>query len=107
MQPNTAKSRILTVDALRGVALLGIMLAHFIYWYTAGPLPDSVTGKFSDAGTQVASIFTNLFVTGKFFSFFSFLFGLSFFLQMRGADSSKSFLGRYAWRLALLMVIGL
>jgi uncharacterized protein len=108
MQPTTAKSRILTVDALRGVALLGIMLAHFIYWYTAGPLPESVTGKFNDAGTQVASIFTNLFVTGKFFSFFSFLFGLSFFLQMRGLENDpKRFLARYSWRLAILMVIGL
>src|ERR671921_469421 len=103
MQPNTAKSRILTVDALRGTALLGIMLAHFIYWYTAGPLPDSVTGAFSDAGSQAASIFNNLFVTGKFFSFFSFLFGLSFFLQLRGANASNTLLARYAWRLALLL----
>src|SRR5919112_2807814 len=103
MQPNTAKARIRTVDALRGTALLGIMLAHFIYWYTAGPLPDAVTGKFNDVGSTIANIFTNLFVTGKFFSFFSFLFGLSFFLQMRGADASNTLLARYAWRLALLL----
>src|SRR5215217_615327 len=103
MQPNTAKSRILTVDALRGFALLGIMLAHFICWYTAGPLPDAVTGKFSDVGSQVADIFTNLFITGKFFSFFSFLFGLSFFLQMRGKEEApKAFLARYSWRLVIL-----
>lgn len=108
MQPNTAKARIRTVDALRGVALLGIMLAHFIYWYTAGPLPDAVTGGFNDIGSGIASIFNNIFVTGKFFSFFSFLFGLSFFLQMRGLDDQpKTFLKRYSWRLALLMVIGL
>lgn len=108
MQPNAAKARIRTVDALRGFALLGIMLAHFIYWYTAGPLPDSVTGKFNDAGSTIANIFTNLFVTGKFFSFFSFLFGLSFYLQMRGLeDQPKTFLKRYSWRLAILLAIGL
>ena len=108
MQPNTAKARIRTVDALRGTALLGIMLAHFIYWYTAGPLPDAVTGKFNDVGSTIADVFTNLFVTGKFFSFFSFLFGLSFYLQMRGLeDQPKTFLKRYSWRLAILMVIGL
>lgn len=108
MQPTAAKARIRTVDALRGTALLGIMLAHFIYWYTAGPLPDAVTARFSDAGSSIANIFNNLFITGKFFSFFSFLFGLSFYLQMRGLeDQPKTFLKRYSWRLAILMVIGL
>ena len=92
------KNRLVTVDALRGFALLGIMLAHFIFWYTAGPLPQEVYGKYQDAGSQVANIFTELFVRGKFFAFFSFLFGLSFYLQMRGLENnSRTFIARYAW----------
>ena len=73
MQPTTAKARLVTVDALRGIALLGIMLAHFIHWYTAGPLPEAVFKKYSDAGTGIAEVLNNLLISGKFFSFFSFL----------------------------------
>lgn len=108
MQTNLKNDRLIAVDSLRGFALLGIMLAHFIYWYTAGPLPDEVYGKYKDIGSQVAGIFNNLFVTGKFFTFFSFLFGLSFYLQMRGLQHNpNTFLSRYSWRLVLLLIIGL
>ena len=101
------KNRLITVDALRGFALLGIMLAHFIYWYTAGPLPQEMFSKYQGIGATIASIFTELFVSGKFFAFFSFLFGLSFYLQMRGLEhNQKTFISRYAWRLTLLMIIG-
>src|SRR5215210_2493109 len=74
MQANPTKDRLVTVDALRGFALLGIMLAHFIFWYTAGPLPEDVFGKYKDLASQLVNIFNNLFITGKFFAFFSFLF---------------------------------
>src|SRR3954462_89445 len=108
MQPKLTGDRLITVDALRGFALLGIMLAHFIFWYTAGPLPDDVLGKYKDIGSQVTDIFNNLFITGKFFTFFSFLFGLSFYLQMRGLQNDpRTFLRRYSWRLILLLIIGL
>ena len=108
MQPKLTYNRLVAVDALRGFALLGIMLAHFIYWYTAGPLPNEVFGKYKDIGSQVADIFNNLFITGKFFTFFSFLFGLSFYLQMRGLEHEPAtFLRRYSWRLVLLLIIGL
>jgi uncharacterized protein len=107
MQQQPLKNRLVTVDALRGFALLGIMLAHFIYWYTAGPLPQDVYTKYKDIGSQVTQIFNELFITGKFFTFFSFLFGLSFYLQMRGLENNpQTFVARYAWRLVLLMVIG-
>ena len=108
MQQQLNKNRLVTVDALRGFALLGIMLAHFIFWYTAGPLPQEVYGKYQDIGSTIANIFNQLFVSGKFFAFFSFLFGLSFYLQMRGHEQKQtSFVPRYAWRLTLLMVIGM
>lgn len=108
MQNVTVKNRLTTVDALRGCALLGIMLAHFMYWYTAGPLLGEYYGKYQDIGTAIVNWFDNIFITGKFFTFFSFLFGLSFYLQMRGLEHDPStFVKRFAWRLILLLVIGL
>lgn len=96
--------RIQLIDGLRGFALLGILIAHITYWFNAGPIPSQVFEKFSDVGFQIASTFEGIFISGKFYTFFSFLFGLSFALQM----GSKSFtISRFAWRLVILGLIGI
>ncbi|MFN8354822.1 MAG: DUF418 domain-containing protein [Spirosomataceae bacterium] len=96
--------RIQLIDSLRGFALFGILIAHITYWFTAGALPGEVYQKFEGLGFQIAGAFEGILVSGKFYTFFSFLFGVSFALQM----SSKDFtIGRFLWRLALLGVIGL
>ena len=108
--PSTTSSqpRIITVDSLRGFALLGILAAHFIYWYSGGELPQSVYEKFNDAGSIIAASFSGIFITGKFFTFFSFLFGLSFYLQMQSLQKKdENFVVRYLWRLIILGIIGL
>ena len=108
MQPVNTQQRIITVDALRGFALLGILLAHMVYWYTAGPLPGDIYNKYHDIGSGIISILNELLISGKFFAFFSFLFGLSFFLQMQSMEKRRdNFVLRYGWRIALLGIIGL
>jgi uncharacterized protein len=108
MQALHNKQRIITVDALRGFALLGILLAHMIFWYNAGPLPESVFAKHNNTATTVISIINEILISGKFFAFFSFLFGLSFYLQMSSMEQrSSSFVWRYTWRIVLLGIIGL
>jgi uncharacterized protein len=103
-----AKDRIITVDALRGFALLGIMIVHFLFWYTAGPLPEAVYGKYNDIGSTIARVFSEIFLSGKFFAFFSFLFGLSFYLQTgEKGEGRTGVTGRFAWRITLLLLIGL
>lgn len=108
MNPYQSPNRIVTVDALRGFALLGILFAHFIYWYSGAGLPQATYEKYTDAGSMIANVFNGIFVTGKFYTFFSFLFGLSFFLQMQSLQKRQdNFLLRYTWRLVILGVIGL
>lgn len=105
---SNAKNRISEVDALRGFALLGIMIVHFLFWYTAGPLPEQAYSKYGDIGSTIARIFSELFLSGKFFAFFSFLFGLSFYLQTGEKENAPSgALPRFAWRVTLLLLIGL
>ncbi len=49
-----------------------------------------------------------LLTFGKFFTIFSFLFGLSFALQMRSAaQKGSAFTGRFTWRLVVLALIAL
>lgn len=56
----------------------------------------------------IAQFINGVLIQGKFFTFFSFLFGLSFALQLSNAEQKGgNFLGRYAWRLVILGVIGL
>lgn len=108
MQAETLKQRIITVDALRGFALLGILLAHMIYWYNAGNMPEELFKKHDGISMQIVGTINDILISGKFFAFFSFLFGLSFFLQMKSMeDSGRPFVWRYAWRITLMGIIGL
>jgi uncharacterized protein len=101
-------NRIDAVDALRGFALLGIVILHFMEQFYAGPPPaghENYTQHVPSDG--VLELIFNIFLRGKFFMIFSFLFGLSFAIQMRNAeDKNIDFRGRFIWRLVILGVIG-
>ena len=103
------KKRVDIIDALRGFALAGIVIVHMVENYTASPSPEgTMLGTHQGIADNIVDGFIFLFLRGKFFALFSFLFGLSFFLQMdsahrRGQDLS----GRFLWRLLLLLGIGL
>ncbi len=101
------KNRIVQVDALRGIALFGILLAHMVFWYNAGPLPNDLY-KNQDIASNIIAGLNEILIAGKFFAFFSFLFGLSFFLQMQSMEKTQiNFVWRYAWRIIILGIIGL
>lgn len=106
--PAAQKSRIQTVDALRGFALFGILLVHSAEWFAAGPLPQSVYETHANGlGNGIIQGIISILFSGKFYTFFSFLFGLSFALMMtRSTESDRSFYLRFAWRLIILGVIG-
>ena len=109
MQQTTAKrsERIDSIDVLRGFTLLGIILVHFTEQYYAGMHPQKYA-DFTGKGIldTLVSGFTGIFVTGKFYMIFSFLFGLSFYLQLSKNNSGSVFFLRFVWRLAILFAIG-
>ena len=100
------KARINSIDALRGFALIGILLLHsiehFDLWYR--PKLESPFWQWID--TAVYDTLSFLF-QNKSYAIFSLLFGLSFFMQMSSqAEKGKDFRLRFLWRLAILFVIG-
>jgi uncharacterized protein len=104
-----AGERIVAVDAIRGFALLGIVLVHMVEQYVGSPPPPSTPdlGVYSVADQVTRGVVGLLFV-GKFFAIFSLLFGLSFFIQMdRAARTGRAFAARFAWRLGILFAIGM
>jgi len=98
--------RIQVIDALRGFALIGIIVAHSSGQFLAGPSPADYNILFSPLDKWVSDLGTYL-TFGKFFTIFSFLFGLSFAIQMdSAARAGRSFVGRTLWRLVILFTIG-
>lgn len=94
--------RLREVDALRALALLGILAANI--WYFAEPefLESGWRSAPRDApGDQLVSFATTLLIEGKAYVIFSFLFGLSFVwqwtsAQRAGADETARALRRFA-----------
>ncbi|MEM9929128.1 MAG: DUF418 domain-containing protein [Bacteroidota bacterium] len=104
----TTPQRIHSIDALRGFALAGIVLVHMLENYI-GSLPPAgaMDATYQGLGAGIANGIVFLFIRGKFFAIFSFLFGLSFSLQQaRAQQKGDAFSGRFIWRLLLLFAIG-
>lgn len=98
--------RIEVVDALRGFAVMAIMMLHNIEHFNLYdfPTPSSPFIKMMDGYTWNTLFF--LF-SGKAYAIFSLLFGFSFFIQFNNqAQRGKDFRLRFLWRLFLLFIIG-
>jgi uncharacterized protein len=106
MTLNQQNNRIEAIDVLRGFTLFGIALIHMVEQYYAGQPPEDV-GVQPTIADGIAQGFIGIFIMGKFFMIFSFLFGLSFYLQFSKSDSEGNFLVRFAWRLLILFAIGM
>lgn len=83
--PTQSVERIQTVDILRGFALLGILLVNMELF--ANPV-QLVVMPIESASVidSAAAWLVRFLVEGKFFSLFSFLFGLGFALQLKRAE---------------------
>ena len=102
--PNT---RIDVADILRGIAIGGIVLIHFIEQLNFYLFRDPSTpfmGWLNDAVWET----TFFLLAGKMYAIFSLLFGLSFFIQHDNqAQKGVDFRPRFLWRMVLLMCFGL
>jgi uncharacterized protein len=91
--------RLELLDSLRGFALMGLFLVHSVELYELfwlhgdyGPVFQWTFGLFS----------------GKSYALMSLCFGVSFYLIMQGAARrGQDFRGRFAWRLTILLAMGL
>ena len=103
----TDSSRLHVVDALRGFAIVSIMLLHniehFDFYFKPEGLPVWMV-------TLDKGIWDTLFFLfgGKSYAIFALLFGLTFFIQSDNqAKRGFDFRGRFAWRLLLLLLFGI
>lgn len=98
--------RILAVDALRGFAVMGIVLLHNIEHFNFYSFPKATSSLLSSLDNSLWNMFFFLF-SGKAYAIFALLFGFTFYLQSRNcAKCGEDFRNRYMWRLVLLLLFG-
>ena len=108
--PIQAQERIATLDVIRGVALLGIFLIHFPAWFGSPALYVEALGinLWTSVWDTTVQSFIGIFALGKFYTMFTFLFGLGFvifFERAKARTSSPKLL--FFKRLSILLIIGL
>lgn len=107
IHPTAQSDRLQVLDALRGFALFGILLANlysFMGYNTYNPA-DIIVLPILD---RAVLFFIDWFVEGKFYGIFSILFGVGFVLQAeRFRDSEANFSGFWYRRMIVLCCIGL
>lgn len=100
-------SRLDVIDALRGFAIVSIMLVHnlehFDLDFTVNGLPAWLKSLDKVIWDTVFFLFG-----GKSYAIFSLLFGVTFFIQFdKRAERGEDFRPRFAWRLLLLLGFGI
>lgn len=103
-KPNT---RIDVADILRGIAIAGIILIHFIEHMNFWLFPEPKNEFWASLNSAVWDS-TFFLLAGKMYAIFAMLFGLSFFIQHDNqAQKGIDFRPRFLWRMVLLMLFGL
>jgi uncharacterized protein len=108
--PVSARERIAELDVLRGIALLGVVVANVWLWFSGAYY------LFPEYHAQVARLSVDavvfngigVMVSGKAATTFAFLFGVGFAVQLRRAEArGTAGVDLYRRRLAVLLLFGL
>lgn len=114
-QPVKAISRIKEIDIVRGFALFGVLLVNVVFFssitleaLTGGVTPLSNPLMLTSSVDRISAIIIQLFGEGKFYTIFSFLFGLGFYIFIQRAEA-KGFSAKHLFkrRLFTLLLFGL
>ena len=102
MELSTKTSRIEVVDALRGFAVMAILLVHNLEHFIFPVYPESSPEWLTILDNGVLNVIFSLFA-GKSYAIFALLFGFTFYIQSHNQLlKGKDFGYRFLWRMILL-----
>ena len=109
LQPTPISERHSLLDALRGFALLSVLLAnmtgHSGYYFLSKAGMEALGTTEID---HISEWLEHFLIDGKFYSLFSMLFGIGFALQMkRSSVPGYNFTSRFRRRLVIMFILGL
>ena len=107
--PVRESGRITSLDLIRGVAVLGILLMNAVYFkFGSAPYFNLNAGGSETLLDWAVGIFGEVFVDQKFMGLFSLLFGAGMILFIdRASERGRRAVLLNLWRNALLLVIGI
>lgn len=107
LQPTLLNDRVVTLDVIRGICLLGILLVNIFTFYL--PLPHIDLGSwFTDAIDIMWHNTLDIYVQSSFYPMFSMLFGYGMAMQFTKANALGTNYYKFASRrLIVLFIIGL
>ncbi|MCO5169571.1 MAG: DUF418 domain-containing protein [Planctomycetes bacterium] len=106
--PTGERQRIVALDVLRGVAILGILPVNVLSFALPAAVIEDAVHFMSPARSEAwAHGLLQTLVSYKFITIFALLFGAGLALQRSRAGADASFYPRTGWRLALLAGLGL
>lgn len=99
--------RIQVVDALRGFAIMSIMLLHNLEHFDFYYFPENLPGWMKMLDGVIWKTMFFLF-SGKSYAIFALLFGLTFYIMFSNqAKKGYDFRGRFLWRMFILLLFGM
>ncbi|MBT3742985.1 MAG: hypothetical protein HOG32_12330, partial [Polaribacter sp.] len=108
-KPIEPNKRIEIIDILRGFALLGIIFMNMSFFSGYIFMPFEELKQISNFGLDNKLYnLLEITVTGKFYTIFSILFAVGFYIQFnKNRDRTVDFLKTYRRRLFILFIIGI
>jgi uncharacterized protein len=104
--PTPPAQRDAAIDALRGAALLGVLVENLQH-FASPTYAELVAGASATAWDRLGLAAIRLLCDNKVYLLFAFLFGYGIALQMlRDARAGAGFVALHLWRMALLLLIG-
>lgn len=108
-RPLAPVERIVSLDVLRGIALLGVFVVNMPYFGMSLFAGARASRNWPDFPDRLAERLTDVLIAGKFHGIFSFLFAVGFTLQIERLYRSKPTEARsiFLRRLLFLFVVGI
>lgn len=101
----TTRDRLISVDVIRGVAILGILMINMLAY--SGPYMQMMDPPWWTALDHYALLFIQVLGMGKFITLLSFMFGFGMVMIKQGAERrGVRFVPLYLRRLLALLVFG-
>lgn len=106
--PTARSQRVQLLDALRGFALFGIILVNIDHFTGGELIPDEQrVAQFGHAAAWNVEFAITWLAGGKFYTTFSFLFGVGFAIQLQRIEARGQSIALYVRRLLILFLFGL
>lgn len=107
IKPTTKANRVVEIDIIRGFALFGVLLVNLTMMHQSMfSAPQALAGLSGINALSAAAI--GLFAQGKFYTIFSFLFGLGFYYFIDRPHVDEKIVGnRFKRRMYALLLFGM